>query len=85
MVKRTCWYVAEFAAKDCCTKAAFKRAQVNSFKSAQECKDHLRTHLQNSSLHLNVSQAAINILVDSAEIHSFSVDEDSATRTWTRR
>ena len=85
MVKMmTCWYVAECPAKDCCTKAAFTRAQVKSIKSAQECKDYLRTHLQNSGLHQNVSQAAINILVDSAEIHSFSFDEDLATKTWTR-
>ena len=74
-VRGTCWYVAECPAVDC-TKAAFKRAQVKSIKSAQECRERLRTHLQNSCLHRNVSQAAINILVGSAEIHAYPFESD---------
>ena len=79
MVTMTCWYVAECPAKDC-TKAAFKRAQVKSIKSAQDCRERLRTHLQNSCLHRNVSQAAINILVDSAEIEAYPFESDEPKR-----
>ena len=75
MVTMTCWYVAECPAKDC-TKAAFKRAQVKSIKSAQECREFLRTHLMNSCLHQNVSKAAIDILVDSAEIEAYPFESD---------
>ena len=75
MVTMTCWFVAECPAKDC-SKAAFKRAQVKSVKSAQDCRERLRTHLQNSCLHRNVSQAAINILVSTAEIHAYPFESN---------
>ena len=73
-VRGTCWYVAECPAVDC-TKAAFKRAQVKSIKSAPECRERLRTHLQNSCLHMHMSQAAINSLVGSAEIHAYPFED----------
>ena len=75
MVKMTCWYVAACPAQGC-TKPAFSRAQVKSCKSANECKEYLRTHLQNSCLHRNVSQAAINILVSTAEIHAYPFESN---------
>ena len=79
MVKMTCWYVAECPAQDC-TKAAFKRAQVKSVKSAQECREYLRTHLMNSCLHQGLSRSAIDILVSSAEIEAYPFESNEPKR-----
>ena len=80
MVKMTFWYVTDCPAKEDCTKAAFKRAQVKSVKSAEECREYLRTHLMNSAHHQDLSRGAINVLVGEAQIEAYPFEHDEPKR-----
>ena len=77
----TCWYVAHCPAESCedtCT------CNFMSGKSAQEVKEYLRLHLEDSCFH-SFTKNEIKEFVEKAQIDFYQYDPEATAKTQARR